>query len=59
MKNLVLITAAVALFSGCSFNNPFSSMFDEPESSPKQEIVVQKVDKDDIRDVMKKEKMKT
>lgn len=57
MKNLVLITAAAALFSGCSFNNPFSSMFDEPESSPKQEIVVQKVDKDDIRDVMKKEKM--
>ncbi|MGP1485306.1 MAG: LPP20 family lipoprotein [Campylobacter sp.] len=56
MKNFVFILATVAVFSGCSFHNPFASDFDEPVNS-RQEIVVQKVDKDDIREVMKKEKM--
>lgn len=56
MKNFIFMFAAIAFFSGCSFNNPFASDFGEPVNA-RQEIVVQKVDKDDIRDVMKKEKM--
>lgn len=42
------------IFSGCSwFQNPFSG-----ETAPvKQEVVIQKIDKDDIRDVMKREKL--
>ncbi|WP_170000551.1 LPP20 family lipoprotein [Campylobacter sp. RM9328] len=46
----LLICAFVALFSGCSFNGFFAD-------EPKREIIVQKVDKDDLREVMKKEKM--
>ena len=56
MKKITFsVLGAVAfLTSGCSFNNPFSS---DDATSAKQDIVIQKVDKEDIRNVMKQEKM--
>ncbi|ASM35792.1 LPP20 family lipoprotein [Campylobacter sp. RM12327] len=55
MKNIsILATALIAMlgFSGCSFNG-----FGSSANTPAQEVVIQKVDKDDIREVMKQEKM--
>lgn len=55
MKNKSIIIATILIlicFSGCSFNG-FSFFKD----TPKQEVVVQKVDKDDIREVLQQEKM--
>ena len=49
-----VLGAVVFLTSGCSFNNPFAS---DDATSAKQDIVIQKVDKEDIRSVMKQEKM--
>lgn len=55
MRKIVVFLAAtiMLMFSGCSFSNPFSS----ETSVSQQDIVVQKVDKDDIRNIMKQEKM--
>lgn len=55
MKNvytIAMIFIALLGFSGCSFNG-----FGSSSNTPAQEVVIQKVDKDDIREVMKKEKM--
>jgi len=48
MKKITFaVLGAVAfLTSGCSFNNPFAS---DETTSAKQDIVIQKVDKEDIR----------
>lgn len=56
MKKITFaVLGAVAfLTSGCSFNSPFAS---DETTSAKQDIVIQKVDKEDIRNVMKQEKM--
>lgn len=55
MKNISILTAIILAmlgFSGCSFNG-----FGSSADAPAQEVVIQKVDKDDIREVMKQEKM--
>jgi len=44
----------VAIFGGCSFNG----FMGEPTSTSNRNVVIQKVDKDDLREVMKKEKQK-
>ncbi|WP_103624011.1 LPP20 family lipoprotein [Campylobacter concisus] len=43
----------IAVFSGCSFNG----FMGEPTNTSNRNVVIQKVDKDDLREVMKKEKM--
>ena len=43
----------IAIFGGCSFNG----FMGEPTSTSNRNVVIQKVDKDDLREVMKKEKM--
>ncbi|MDL0089899.1 LPP20 family lipoprotein [Campylobacter gastrosuis] len=53
MKNFAFLLAFLAIFSGCSFNG----FMGEPTSTAQREVVIQKVDKDDLREVMKKEKM--
>ena len=54
MKVKILFFALmVAIFGGCSFNG----FMGEPTSTSNRNVVIQKVDKDDLREVMKKEKM--
>ena len=50
MKTKILLLIAAAAFCGCSFNG---FMGDDTNKN----VVIQKVDKDDLREVMKKEKM--
>ncbi|AQW82743.1 LPP20 family lipoprotein [Campylobacter pinnipediorum] len=53
MKKITFLSAIVLVsFSACSFNG----FFGEPTTIP-SDIVIQKVDKDDLREVIKKEKM--
>lgn len=51
-KKILYLVICLFAFSGCSFNG----FFGEPTTT-QRDIVIQKVDKDDLRDVMKKEKM--
>lgn len=52
-KTALFLGICLTLFSGCSFNG----FFGEPTTTEQRDIVIQKVDKDDLREVMKKEKM--
>ncbi|KEA46131.1 LPP20 family lipoprotein [Campylobacter mucosalis] len=52
MRNFAFLVVFLAIFSGCSFNG-----FIPENNVAKRDVIIQKVDKDDLRDVMKKEKM--
>ncbi|MCW1360248.1 flagellar assembly lipoprotein FlgP [Campylobacter sp. US33a] len=57
MKKLVLALVAVLGFSGCVAANANKTNANANQATPSNDVVVQKVDKDDIRDIIQQEKM--
>lgn len=54
MRKIYTLSAAFAmLFTACSYNG----FFGDPTTTQTRDVVIQKIDKDDLRDVIKKEKM--
>ncbi|CAD7287485.1 hypothetical protein LMG7974_00364 [Campylobacter majalis] len=53
MKKVAFFIKILLVFSGCSWNG----FVGEPRTTANRDIVIQKIDKDDLREVMQKEKM--
>lgn len=56
MKNLFYVLVVALVFGGCTLNKGISPSAIVPKDN-NNDIIVQKVDKDDVRDIIRQEKM--